>query len=877
MIFKDLPQNIKRGLYRRGEYGSPEARFQPQDEVPMALLERFNIRGQKAAESTRQAEYDALFTDEGGIFKYSTEFPTGPEGETKTYTWGRNKPLSPQDFEFMEQVRKRDFPERAPLEIKKTLVDDPQKVFEYVMNEGLIDIPKGMSYEEVMDRFGYTPTQFREIAMGKEPSIIGAMGDELSNPGRQFMSRVVRPLDKLIQGEGTYDPREAGRMTSDLQGGALNPFKMAGDVLRSEMAPLSILGSAVMPAALTLKGTLAREAGLGAAEGVAEVGMSSLKGLADPSASNYFTGAGLGAGLGAAVPGAIQGGRQGLEKLKQARLTKEGPTLKQRYYDAKQSIADSDILGFGMNPFRVKAEGMVKGKPSTPYAKGAVKDYAELLGMDPNDLYPGLGIEFRSNQNLLDLRNLATRNPDLHRQWMGTYDRLLKGMDQITDYSNAMSLDQAGDLMRTSVQDARDVLFRTHDTTYKNVLNDPELGPKVDANFGEKEASDALWKINDLVDKYEKRVPQGLKPTGEVDLEGNPIYMIRDSRISQQQYNRLQNAIVELKEAKDIILGRTIVPGGQETRPGYGTVLSQLNKARATIQENLKATSPLERTPIQTEFSSDIRNLFRESILGAVEKTDKDVYDKLLKTNEAVTKFTKDVGKLKADLDSEVRSDKQVASAILDNNKKMDALSDILGEYGKVADPENTTMLKGRSEVFDKIRDAWFKHKVMKQSAATGDISNKIAKPLQESEKFIKKFYAKTPYDKLEKYAKGLLTMGDPQLIGMAGALNEASKGGFKLPKSASEARKLMQDALSPDAKVQADISSLANIYRDQADAIIADYGKRRLRPATRLDELVRRVDLSLPRATYGVSENEQRQPYSPKRSNFWKDQARRK
>lgn len=871
MKFRDLPDNQILELMEAGIL-DPDTGFGPEDTIPNEFIRDFGIRGQKAAESTRQAEYDALFTDEGGIFKYSTEFPTGPEGETKTYTWGRNKPLSPQDFEFMEQVRKRDFPEREPLDIKKTLADDPQKVFQYVMNEGLVDIPEGMSYEEVMDRFGYTPTQFREIAMGKEPSIIGAMGDELSNPGRQFMSRAVDPLFK-----GTYDPREAGRMTSDFQGGALNPARIAGDVMRSEITPLSILGSGLVPSALTLKGNLIREAGLGAAEGVAEVGMSSLKGLADPSASNYFTGAGLGAGLGAAVPGAIQGGRQGLEKLKQARLTKEGPTLKQRYYDAKQSIADSDILGFGMNPFRVKAEGMVKGKPSTPYAKGAVKDYAELLGMDPNDLYPGLGIEFRSNQNLLDLRNLATRNPDLHRQWMGTYDRLLKGMDQITDYSNAMSLDQAGDLMRTSVQDARDILFRTHDTTYKNVLNDPELGPKVDANFGEKEASDALWKINDLVDKYEKRVPQGLKPTGEVDLEGNPIYTIGDSRISQQQYSRLQNAIVELKQAKDIILGRMIVPGGQETRPGYGTVLSQLNKARATIQENLKATSPLERTPIQTEFSSDIRNLFRENILGAVEKTDKDVYDKLLKTNEAVTKFTKDVGKLKADLDSEVRSDKQVASAILDNNKKMDALSDIMGNYGKVADPENTTMFSGRSEDFDKIRDAWFKHKVMKQSAATGDISNKIAKPLQESEKFIKKFYAKTPYDKLEKYAKGLLTMGDPQLIGMAGALNEASKGGFKLPKSASEARKLMQDALSPDAKVQADISSLANIYRDQADAIIADYGKRRLRPATRLDELVRRVDLSLPRATYGVSENEQRQPYSPKRSNFWKDQARRK
>lgn len=845
MLFKDLSIEDKQELEAAGLYG-PAGRFKPMDTIPEVIVKKRNLQppSQKAQTFREDRAKELTGHQEGGLFRYEMKANKGDQEEVSSFT--RLKPLSQQDKDFLKNTMGK-YLGTEDVDFKETLKDDPQGVFDYVMSEGLMDLPKGTTYEEAMQAFGKTPTQFREIALGREPSVLGATTDTMSEFGRKAMAGA------RAWGQG-YDPREAGRLTSDAKVGALHPMRIAGDMARSGTAPLSMMASGLAPAQATLKGIGLREGLLGIGEGVGETYLAGKQGLVDPGLGDYALGGALGGALGAGIPLGIEGTKKGFQKLKSLSMNKEGPTLRQKYYDAKQSVADSDIIGMGMDPTKVQAEGIIKGRAGTPYEKGGVKTYAELMGENPNDLYPGLGMKYRANQNLLDLRNLATRNPDVHGKWMNTYDKLLQGIDQYTNYSNAPTLEEAGGLMRTSTQKARDELFKQNADTYRNVLGDPQYGPLIDQAYDKPTIRKSLMKVNELIDKYQKRVPQGLKATGEVDLEGNPIYTIGDSRISEAQYSRLQSAIVELKRAKEIMLGRELIPGGQEVSPGGGTVLEQLNKARYTIQDNLKSTSPLEKTPIQDELSKDIRNLFREDILGAVKKAAPDKYQDLLGTNEAIDSFNKDMDLLKKDLGSETRSDKQVAAAILDNNRKLTSLNSIMSGYGQ-------------GKEFEQLRDAWFKHKVMKQSAATGDLSNKVAKPLEASKPFIKGFYADVPYDQLEKFAKGLIMIGDPQLIGLAGALNEASKKTV-VPTSASEAKKLMVDMFGPDQRTTRDTEMLANILRGQQDAIIADYGKRMVAPKGKLGDLVRRLDLSTPRALYGVSENEQAQPENKR--NLW-------
>jgi len=890
MKFKDLPREAQRDLLRKKLIG-PGTQYNtyigdqnvPADmlyKLPKNILDGLKgVPNTLAAQQKRKQDYDALFVnEEGGIFKYSTEFPTGPKGETKTYTWVRNKPLSAQDFEYLEQVRKKDFPNRKPLEIKKTLAEageGSRKVFEYVIENDLIDFPEGYTHEDKLKAYAANPTAFREIAMGEPTSSgYGQLMDFLSGGGRSFMG--------MLSASGREDPFEIAKTTSDMDADWYNPFKLAGDVVRSPTLPLSVLGAAATPLPSSFMGQIGREAALGGAEGIAEVAAADVRKTMDPSFSDYAIGGSLGAGLSGGAHAAVAGKPKAIKAYKAFKAKRQGPTLGERYNQYRQTIAN--IPGnIGGDPLKERAKGLLKSRPGSAYEPGGRAKYSEKLGIPPDQMYPGLGMASRSSQEMTDMRTLATRVRKIHKWWTDTYDKLLQGINKWTNYENAPSVADAGEIIEGSLNDAKGRFYDNLDVTYSKVIDDPAMGFQVDAQFTPERISAMDSELAKLDKKYTELMEKELaydtvKETVpdefgnpvikerrgdlKLDAQGNPV-LKQNSEINPSEAAELSSAVKRIKALRRSLEIRKAIPAGSNNE-----FVLNLNRIRSNLQKNIRNIPALERTGTSQDITADLRNLLSKNLTEATIAANPNIGKTLADNNRLIDQFQTNMDILRKDLKSDTRSPEQIGRSIMGNTKKMNAYRYIMVEHGRKSEFSEPID-------FNRVRDSWFKNQVMRESPATGGISNKIAKPLGDNQAFVEKYYPSVPVEDLQDYARGLLIIGDPQLIGLSGTLNQAGRDLADVPKTGRQALQYMRGLLK-ESTDPADIKKATKMLANMEEANIidfgADYGPKP--PPAPLADLATRVGVvgTAARAP-DYTENQANAPYNPRRSTFWEDQ----
>jgi hypothetical protein len=885
MKFKDLPRDALRDLLNKKLIG-PGTQYSAHigdQNVPADMLLKLPkniVPKELAAQQKRKQDYDAIFVnEEGGIFKYSTELPTGPEGETKTYNWARNKPLSAQDFEYLEQVRKKDFPDRKPLEIKKTLVEGGEgsrKVFDYVVDNDLLEFPEGYTKEDKLAAYAAFPTTFREAAMGEEPSRLNRIWDVTSRPGRQVMARLNDPLN--------YNPYEQAKTTSDMGDEWWKfPAKMAGDIVRSPTFPLALMGSALAPMPSTFRGMMGREFTLGATEGIAEVEAARARKTMDPTLGDYTLGGTMGGGLSSGSQGMILAAPKMLGAYKASRAAKQTPSLGEMWGQVRQDVANIPGNVF-MDAAKERARNLLRTKPGSAYEPGARAKYSEKLGIPPDQLYPGLGMANRSSQQMTDMRTLATKNKKIHDWWTNSYDKLLTGINKWTNYENAPSVSQSGTIIENSLEDATNTFYDKLDVTYAKVLDDPAMGFQVDAQFDAARVGQMHKELDALKKKYEDKMEKELQyetikesvpddygnlvikeKKGDIkrDKQGNPILQ-QNSTLNPSEAGELASAVKRIEGLRKSLNIRDAIAPGQNNE-----FVLNLNRGRSNLQKDIKNIPFMNRTGTGQSITADLRNLLSKHLTEATLAADPKIGAALVENNKLVDKFQTKADLLRKDLKNETRSSEDIGRSIMGNNTKMDALQYILGNYGKKGK-------FGEPIEFNRVRDSWFKNQVMRESPATGGISNKIAKPMGAHEEFVKKYYGpKVPFEDLQDYARGLLIIGDPQLIGLSGTLNQAGRDLANIPTSGRQALQYMQGLLK-ESTDPADLKKATKMIKDMEEANVIDFGASYApkQPTTKLGTLVTRIGVGGTAARApDYTENQANAPYNPRRSTFWEDQ----
>jgi len=862
------------------------------------------------AKAFRHNELEKLMKDEGGIFQYEFYDP----GRKDTLTITRQNKLTPQDLEFITKnyadINQR--PGEAPLTHKFTMVDDPMAVFKYVTENNLIDNPNNLSMEELAAQYEKGPQAFRDIAMGKEPTKIGRLADAASYAGRMAMAAPEKISGKML-GDGplvTVDPRtgvktremsalavEGARLQSDSDSFLGKTF---GDMVRSPTLPLSVATSMAVPLAPTsIWGRLGKEAAIGAFEGLGETAMSKQQALADPSASDYGLNALVGAGAGGAFQGAGEGIKKGVGFVKDKLAQRTGKSLKEQgldlWQDATTRVPELFQKGW-LDPSTPAAKRWLGGTIGEQYDMGLLGWYGDRLGIKPQELYPGLGISNRNSDISLDLRGLATRHPKLFKQWTNTYDKLLKGMDKHINYSNAPTLDEAGDMMVEAVGRSKDKFFTDRQNTYRNLL-DSDVGLEIDAAMDEKSVAGLRSELDNVLKDLERRKNKASKmepvmgdvatevPSSTlVDPSGQPVMVPGTTKevVGEQatefdnpgvapKVNAAINAQIARIKAFQTSLDSRLSgawPAGTRNENGR-TLASELNEIRAALQDEAVMGNPLDKNPIQDKVISQSRDKFRDYIMQATKTANPAAYQKLKKTNEEITEYLNHIAALKADLDpNSVKSPKDAAKAVLNNTKKLKALQQTLLGYGG-----------NELKAFEAARDAWMKHKLIRESATTGDIQGKLLKPLRQEKKFITSMYGPVDFKEMENYAKGLLSIGDPQLIGLSGQLKDI-KSSQGLPKNASEAVEQMTQFfnrnrmdISPEDMARA--KAIDKAQRKGLQAELGDDYYQDLSPITaKLSDLnrlggLKRGEIGKGRAGTDTSDDESRAA-SRRRKNVW-------
>jgi hypothetical protein len=819
MIFKDLPQNIKRGLYRNGEYGSPEARFQPQDEVPMALLERFNIRGQKAAESYRAEKFSELFVDEpGGLFEYNVNIKDSEGKPTRTFKMARMEPITEQDKQFVASVIERDFPGASAegTEWSETVKDDPEKEFEYAFSKGLFG---DMTREEAEGEFSAYPTRYREMMLGKDPSALGTAADITSAPGRLAMS----------VGEG---PVEMARLTSDVKSEGLSTplnmlAQMGGDLARDPWTIPSMAAGAGLSrigakGAFNLGNILKREAALGATEGLGSGITTEQRKLADLSSGDHAMNALMGAGMGALLPASTQGTKAGMKALR--RKMSLDPTKESIFDKGLKLQEDLYTITPGLNPSGPRAAQWVGGSDNANYSPGMRKWYAEKLGVENpiKELFPTLGLKNRSSQMIRDIRDLSTREPKVFQRWQDTYGKLLGGIDKLTNYSNAPTLDEAGTLIQNSVKEAKDTFFNERETTYKKILENPETRAAVDAAMDTKEATKLkadLVEYQEILDarKSKKGVMEDITeeqmvPTRRMGFQSSKVEALEPQQVkvgergvtvdnpeATPDVNAALDAQIRqvdgLINALDSRISGAWKPG--QTLEG-ADLADEVNKLRANLQSNVQYRSVFDKDPIQDEVTKKLRNDLADFFMDATKKADPELANKLEINNKEISTFLNELGTLSKDLDAAdkgVKGDDALAKSILNNNSKIKALRSLLTRPTEKSKSglENKAMIP--------IVQSWFKHKVMKESAKTAEIKDSVRKQLKDNEAFVKEAFSPVVYEDLANFTEGLATIGDPQLIGIGTQMNRMGEKILEVPTTTTQAIKAMKEAVGLNSR----------------------------------------------------------------------------